>query len=52
MNLARTSAPGDEPITESNLLGLGGYETDKESVRLDSSVNEKGHSNKEKENGL
>jgi hypothetical protein len=33
-------------------LGLGGSKADKESARLDSSVNEKAHSNKEKENGL
>lgn len=51
-NLDKKSVPGDDPNTKGNLLGFGGFETEKESALLDSSVNEKGHSNKEKESGL
>ncbi len=42
-DLAMTLAPVDEPIAEGNLLGLGGFETDKELTWLGSSVNDMGH---------
>lgn len=37
-NLVKTLVSEDDPIAKSNLLGLGGFETEKELALLDSSL--------------
>lgn len=52
LSLARTSMHAATPTANGNPLGLGGFETEKESALLDGFVNEKDQSNKKEDNGL